>query len=378
MFYYLFYELIYGRFKDQDWYLVKALNVFQYVTFRTAYASITAMLISLVFGRKVIDGLKKWNIGQQIREEGPQAHIAKRETPTMGGLLIIASVIISTLLWARLSGLYIWLTILATLGFGAIGFADDYVKLVKRRSLGLTGRQKLLFQLIVAVAIWLALFISTRYFSTKYSWNVSIPFFKSTADPNGISVIGPYLYLVLVIVVLLGATNAVNLTDGLDGLAIGPVIMAGGAFGVIAYLTGNFRAADYLKILNVRGAGELTVFCGALIGAAVGFLWFNCHPAEMFMGDAGSLALGATIGMLAVLTKAELLLPLIGGLYVVEAVSVIIQVASFKLTGRRIFRMAPLHHHYELSGWAEPKIVVRFWIVSFALALLALTTLKLR
>src|SRR6185369_5143843 len=212
MLYYLFYELIFSHFKNQDWYLVKALNVFQYVTFRSAYAAITAMLISLVFGRKVIRSLKKWNIGQQIREEGPQAHMAKRDTPTMGGLLLIASVVISTLLWSRPTSFYVWVVILATVGFGAVGFADDYLKLVKRRSLGLTGRQKLTFQLIIAVLVWTALFISTKYFETKYSWNVSVPFFKGTADPNGISVIGPYLYLVLIVVVLLGATNAVNLT----------------------------------------------------------------------------------------------------------------------------------------------------------------------
>src|SRR5882724_479689 len=219
MIYYILYELIFGH-SNQNWWLIKALNVFQYVTFRTAYASVTALLISLLFGRKLIAGLKRWNIGQQIREEGPQAHIAKRDTPTMGGLLIIGSVIISTLLWAKLSGIYIWITILATVGFGAVGFADDYVKLVKHRSLGLTGKQKLLFQLLIAIAVWLVLYISTQYFQTKYSWNVSIPFFKSTADPNGISVIGPYLYLALITIVLLGATNAVNLTDGLDGLAI--------------------------------------------------------------------------------------------------------------------------------------------------------------
>src|SRR5437870_11599862 len=215
MIYYIFYELIYGHFKDRDWYLVKALNVFQYVTFRTAYATITGLLIALLFGRKVIDALKKWNIGQQIREEGPQAHIAKRDTPTMGGLLLIASVVISTLLWARLSSFYVWVIIAATLAFGAIGFADDYLKLVKRRSLGLTGRQKLALQLVIAFGVWLALYLSTTYFATKYSWNVSIPFFKQTAEPNGISTIGPYLYLVLVVIVLLGSTNAVNLTDGL-------------------------------------------------------------------------------------------------------------------------------------------------------------------
>ena len=250
MIYYLLYELIYTRFKEQDWYLVKALNVFQYVTFRTAYASVTAMLIALLFGRRLINGLKDWNIGQQIREEGPQAHIAKRDTPTMGGLLIIASVIISTLLWAKLSGLYIWITIVATLGFGAVGFADDYLKLVHRRSLGLTGRQKILFQLIIAIAVWAALFISTKYFAIKYSWNVSIPFFKSTADPNGVSVIGPYLYLALIIVVLLGATNAVNLTDGLDGLAISVTFIAMGALTAFTYLASDSRWATYLDLTH--------------------------------------------------------------------------------------------------------------------------------
>ncbi len=296
MIYYILYELIYSRFKDQDWYLVKALNVFQYVTFRTAYASVTAMLISLLFGRKLIAGLKRWNIGQQIREEGPQAHIAKRDTPTMGGLLIIGSVIVSTLLWARLNGLYIWITILATVGFGAVGFADDYVKLVKHRSLGLTGKQKLLFQLLIAIAVWLVLYISTQYFQTKYSWNVSIPFFKSTADPNGISVIGPYLYLALITIVLLGATNAVNLTDGLDGLAISVTFIAMTALTAFTYLSSDARWATYLDLTHRPEAAELSVFCGAMAGASLGFLWFNAPPAEVFMGDVGSLAIGGAVG----------------------------------------------------------------------------------
>src|SRR5215831_10146174 len=259
MIYYILYELIYNHFKDQDWYLVKALNVFQYVTFRTAYASITALLISLLCGRRVIDGLKKWNIGQQIREEGPQAHMAKQNTPTMGGLLLIASVTISTLLWARLSVLYIWVVIVATLAFGAVGFADDYLKLVKQRSLGLTGRQKLTFQLIVAVGVWLALFISTKYFETKYSWNVSVPFFKNTAEPNGVSVIGPYMYLILIVIVLLGATNAVNLTDGLDGLAISVTFIATAALTALTYLSGDARWANYLDLTHRPEAAELTV-----------------------------------------------------------------------------------------------------------------------
>ena len=384
MIYYILYELIYSRFKDQDWYLVKALNVFQYVTFRTAYASVTAMLISLLFGRKLIEGLKRWNIGQQIREEGPQAHIAKRDTPTMGGLLIIGSVVISTLLWARLSGLYIWITILATLSFGAVGFADDYVKLVKHRSLGLTGRQKILFQLIIAIAVWLALYISTQYFQTKYSWNVSIPFFKSTADPNGISVIGPYLYLALVTVVLLGATNAVNLTDGLDGLAISVTFIAMTALTAFTYLSSDARWANYLDLTHRPEAAELSVFCGAMAGASLGFLWFNAPPAEVFMGDVGSLAIGGAVGTIAVLTKQEFMLLMVGGVFVMEALSVMVQVSVFKMTkrtsgvGRRVFKMTPLHHHFEMVGWKESKIVFRFVILAILFALLSLSTLKLR
>jgi phospho-N-acetylmuramoyl-pentapeptide-transferase len=384
MIYYLLYELIYGHFKEQDWYLVKALNVFQYVTFRTAYASITAMLISLLFGRKVIDSLKKWDIGQQIREEGPQAHIAKQHTPTMGGLLIIASVIISTLLWAKLSGLYIWITILATLGFGAVGFADDYIKLVKRRSLGLTGRQKLTFQLIIAIGVWLVLFIATKYFQTKYSWNVSIPFFKSTADPNGISVIGPYLYLILITVVLLGATNAVNLTDGLDGLAISITFIAMTALTAFTYLSSDARWAGYLDLTHRPEAAELSVFCGAMAGASLGFLWFNAPPAEVFMGDVGSLAIGGAVGTIAVLTKNEVMLVMVGGVFVMEALSVMLQVSVFKMTkrtsgvGRRVFKMTPLHHHFEMVGWKESKIVFRFVILAILFALLSLSTLKLR
>ncbi|HEX7720757.1 MAG TPA: phospho-N-acetylmuramoyl-pentapeptide-transferase [Pyrinomonadaceae bacterium] len=384
MIYYILYELIYSRFKDQDWYLVKALNVFQYVTFRTAYASVTAMLISLLFGRKLIAGLKRWNIGQQIREEGPQAHIAKRDTPTMGGLLIIGSVIVSTLLWARLNGLYIWITILATVGFGAVGFADDYVKLVKHRSLGLTGKQKLLFQLLIAIAVWLVLYVSTQYFQTKYSWNVSIPFFKSTADPNGISVIGPYLYLALIIVVLLGATNAVNLTDGLDGLAISVTFIAMTALTAFTYLSSDARWATYLDLTHRPEAAELSVFCGAMAGASLGFLWFNAPPAEVFMGDVGSLAIGGAVGTIAVLTKQEFMLLMVGGVFVMEALSVMVQVSVFKMTkrtsgvGRRVFKMTPLHHHFEMVGWTESKIVFRFVILAILFALLSLSTLKLR
>jgi len=384
MFYYLLYELIYGHFKDQDWYLVKALNVFQYVTFRATYAAVTAMLISLLFGRKVIGSLRKWNIGQQIREEGPQAHMAKRDTPTMGGLLLIASVVISTLLWARPTSFFVWVVILATLGFGAVGFADDYLKLVNRRSLGLTGKQKLIFQLIIAVGVWLALYISTQYFGTKYSWNVSVPFFKSTADPNGISVIGPYLYLVMIIVVLLGATNAVNLTDGLDGLAISVTFIAMAALTALTYLSGDARWAGYLDLTHRPEAAELTVFCAAMTGASLGFLWFNAPPAEVFMGDVGSLAIGGAVGTVAVLTKQEFILLMVGGVFVMEALSVMVQVGVFKMTkrtsgvGRRVFKMTPLHHHFEMIGWKESKIVFRFLILAILFALLSLSTLKLR
>jgi phospho-N-acetylmuramoyl-pentapeptide-transferase len=384
MIYYLLYELIYGHFKDREWYLVKALNVFQYVTFRTAYATVTALLIALLFGRRVINAMKRWNIGQQIREEGPQAHITKRDTPTMGGLLIIASVIISTFLWARLSSVYVWVTMIATIGFGAVGFADDYLKLVHRRSLGLTGRQKLMFQLIIAFGIWAALYVSTRYFQTKYSWNVSIPFFKQTSIPDGVSTVGPVVYLILIVIVLLGATNAVNLTDGLDGLAISVTFIAMTALTAFTYLSSDARWANYLDLTHRPEAAELTVFCGAMAGASLGFLWFNAPPAEVFMGDVGSLAIGGAIGTIAVLTKQEFMLLMVGGVFVLEALSVMLQVSVFKMTkstsgvGRRVFKMTPLHHHFEMVGWKESKIVFRFLILAILFALLSLSTLKLR
>src|ERR1044072_4182308 len=384
MIYYIFYELIYGHFKDRERYLVKALNVFQYVTFRTAYATVTALLISLVFGKRFIEGLKNWNIGQQIREEGPQAHIAKRDTPTMGGLLLMTSVTISTLMWARLSSVYVWVTIIATLAFGAVGFADDYLKLVKRRSLGLTGRQKLTLQFAIACCVWIVLFVSTRYFETKYSWNLSIPFFKEPAEPNGISTIGPYIYLGLIVLVLLGWTNAVNLTDGLDGLAISVTFIAMPAFTAFTYLSSDLRWAKYLDLTHRPEAAELTVFCGAMAGASLGFLWFNAPPAEVFMGDVGSLAIGGAIGTIAVLTKQEFMLLMVGGVFVIEALSVVLQVGVFKMTkrttgvGKRVFKMTPLHHHFEMVGWKESKIVFRFLILAILFALLSLSTLKLR
>ena len=284
MIYYLLYELLYIHFKDKDWYLVKALNVFQYVTFRTAYATITALLISLFFGGKLIEALRRWNVGQQIREEGPQAHMTKRGTPTMGGVLIVGSVLISTLLWARLSSVYVWIAMLATLFFALVGFLDDYSKMAKKRSLGLTGRQKLLGQLLIAVGVWAVLFMSVKFLGgTGYSWNISIPFFKATADPYGKTFIGPYLYLILIAVVLLGSSNAVNLTDGLDGLAISITFIAMSALTGFTYLSSDARWAAYLDLTHRPEAAELTVFCGAMAGASLGFLWYNAPPAQVFL-----------------------------------------------------------------------------------------------
>jgi phospho-N-acetylmuramoyl-pentapeptide-transferase len=385
MIYYFLYELLYGHFKYKEWYLVKALNVFQYVTFRTAYASITALLLSLVFGGALIRALRKWDIGQQIREEGPQAHMAKRGTPTMGGVLVVGSVLISTLLWARLSSAYVWIAVIATLLFGTIGFLDDYAKMAKQQSLGLTGRQKLLAQLLIAVGLWGVLFISTKYFSANYSWNVSIPFFKTTAVPgNAVSTIGPYLYLLLIAIVLLGSSNAVNLTDGLDGLAISVTFIAMTALTGFTYLSSDARWARYLELTHRPEAAELTVFCGAMAGASLGFLWYNAPPAEVFMGDVGSLAIGGAIGTVAVLTKQEFMLLMVGGVFVIEVVSVMLQVSVFKMTkrstgtGRRLFKMTPLHHHFEMQDWKESKIVFRFLILAILFALLSLSTLKLR
>ncbi len=343
-------------------------NVFRYITFRTAMATVTALVISFVLGPWLIRRLRRLQHGgDTIREDTPERHRLKAGTPTCGGLIILAALLGSTLLWANLTNRYVWLAVAATAGLGLVGLMDDLAKLRTRK--GISARRKFGLQLGLVGALFAALYV---WPPDGFTTGLAIPFFKGWLLTLGV------LWIPFAIVVIVGASNAVNLTDGLDGLAIGPIVMAGGAFAIIAYLTGNFRAAEYLRILNVKGTGELTIFCGALVGAALGFLWFNTYPAQVFMGDVGSLALGGAIGTLAVLTKSELLLPLIGGIYVVEAGSVIIQVLSFKLTGRRVFRMAPLHHHFELAGWAEPKIIVRFWILSFMLALLALTTLKLR
>jgi phospho-N-acetylmuramoyl-pentapeptide-transferase len=384
MIYYFLYELLFNHFKEKDWFLIKALNVFQYVTFRTAYATITALLLSLLFGGKFIEALKRWNVGQQIREEGPQGHMAKRGTPTMGGVLIVGSVLISTLLWARLNNIYIWTIIIATLLFATIGFLDDYAKMAKQRSLGLTGKQKLLAQLVIAIGVWLVLFISTKYLASDYSWNVSIPFLKFTSEPFGKSYIGPYLYLVLIVVVLLGWSNAVNLTDGLDGLAISVTFIAMAAMTGFTYLSSDRRWATYLELTHRPEAAELTVFCGAMAGASLGFLWYNAPPAEVFMGDVGSLAIGGAIGTVSILTKQEFMLVMVGGVFVIEALSVMLQVGVFKMTkrttgtGRRLFKMTPLHHHFEMKDWKESKIVFRFLILAILFALLSLSTLKLR
>ncbi|HKE55649.1 MAG TPA: phospho-N-acetylmuramoyl-pentapeptide-transferase [Pyrinomonadaceae bacterium] len=384
MIYYIFYELLFNHFKDKDWYLVKALNVFQYVTFRTAYASITALMISLLFGGKLIEALRQWNVGQQIREEGPQAHMVKRGTPTMGGVLIVGSVVISTFLWGRLNSVYAWTAMLATLLFGAIGFIDDYSKMAKQRSLGLTGRQKLAAQFFVALGVWIVLFLLTKFWGSHYSWNVSIPFLKFTAEPYGRTWIGPYLYFFLVVIVLLGSSNAVNLTDGLDGLAISVTFIAMTALTGFTYLSSDARWATYLELTHRPEAAELTVFCGAMAGASLGFLWYNAPPAQVFMGDVGSLAIGGAMGTVAVLTKQEFMLLMVGGVFVIEAMSVMLQVGVFKMTrrttgtGRRLFKMTPLHHHFEMQDWKEPKIVFRFLILAILFALLSLSTLKLR
>ncbi len=345
------------------------LNVFQYITFRTAYAILTAAVISFLLGPWLIQRLGRFGIGQHIREEGPAAHLKKAGTPTMGGILILVAVVVPTLLWARLDNPYILVTLAVTLAYGLIGFVDDYLKLVRRRSLGLQARWKFTAQ--VAVGLLLGAFL-VFFHGDHFETRITIPFFKNLLIDLG------WFYIFFVMFVVVGTSNAVNLTDGLDGLAIGPTLVATVTYLVMVYLAGHARFADYLKIVYVQGAGELTVFCGALLGAGLGFLWFNAYPASVFMGDMGSLSLGAALGTVAVISKQEMLLLAVGGIFVIETLSVIIQVASFKLTGKRVFQMAPLHHHFELKGWPEPKIIVRFWIISIILALLALSTLKLR
>jgi phospho-N-acetylmuramoyl-pentapeptide-transferase len=360
----MLYELV--NFSDQ----IGVLNVFRYITFRTGGAIFTALLFVMLFGPGIIDLLRvKQGKGQPIRDDGPQTHLLKMGTPTMGGLMILAGVTVSTLLWANLSNPYIWIVLGVTLSYGAIGFYDDYLKVTRRTSSGFSSRIRLGLEIIVAViATALVMHLGPEDISDV----LTIPFFK-----NLVVDLGPFFVLVGILVIT-GAGNAVNLTDGLDGLAIVPVMIAAATFGLIAYLIGNVRFAQYLQIHYVAGTGELAIVCGALIGAGLGFLWFNAPPAMIFMGDTGSLALGGALGAIAVATKHEIVLAIVGGLFVLETLSVIIQVASFKMTGKRVFRMAPLHHHYEQQGWKESTVVVRFWIISVVLALVGLATLKLR
>ncbi len=381
MLYYFLYQLIFKQYGGaNESIFFKGLNVFQYVTFRTAWAAITALVITLLFGGRVIKKLQELRIGQEIREELSEEHQAKKGTPTMGGVLILGSVFISTILWARLDSLYLWLALAATTAFGLIGFVDDYIKIVKKRSLGLTERQKLAGQLITAVVVWGCLMWAT----SNYPWNISVPFFKATALINPcVSCVHPGVYLLFIIFVLLGSSNAVNLTDGMDGLASSVTFIAMSALTALTYVASDRRWSDILDITWKPEAAELTVFCGAMVGASLGFLWYNSPPAEVFMGDVGSLAIGGALGTVAILTKQEFLLPFIGGVFIIEAASVMLQVGYFKFTkrqgkGKRIFLQAPLHHHYQLSGWKEPKIVFRFVIVAILFALMSLSTLKLR
>jgi len=343
------------------------LNVFRYITFRTLIAALTALIVSLVLGPWLIRKLNAWQIGQTIRPDGPQGHLAKAGTPTMGGTLILFALLFSTLLLADLTNPFIWLAVWVTFGFAVIGFVDDYSKLRRGQARGISGREKMAAQTAVALVAALAL-----YAMPQTSTELHLPFFKNIHPDLG------WLYVPFAVFVLVGASNAVNLTDGLDGLAIGPVMTTAFTYGIFAYVSGNARLAAYLQLPYVPGAGELAIFCGALLCAGLGFLWFNAYPAMMFMGDVGSLPLGAAIGLVALVTKQELVLVIAGGVFVVEALSVIFQVASFKLRSKRVFRMAPIHHHFELAGWPEPQIIVRFWIISIICAVLALSTLKLR
>ena len=377
MLYWLLYQRLFAHFPP--------FRIFRYVTFRTAFASLTALFMGMIIGPAIIRQLRDFQIGQYIREEGPKGHQKKAGTPTMGGVLITIAVIVPTLLWADLSNTYIWLAIFSTIAFGAIGFADDYIKVVRKRNLGLTGRTKLVLQFLAAGFVGVALVTLTA--TRQYSTHLMVPFFKQFRPDLVIESLRHYPHLwwlafipfvLFVMLVLVGSSNAVNLTDGLDGLAIGCTVIAAGALTVLTYLSGHVVFSEYLELQKMPQVAEVTVFCGAMVGSSIGFLWYNAHPAEIFMGDVGSLALGGAIGTVAVIIKQELLLPFIGGIFVLEALSVIIQVASYKLRKKRVFKMAPLHHHFELAGWSESKIIIRFWILALIFALFALTTLKLR
>jgi phospho-N-acetylmuramoyl-pentapeptide-transferase len=381
MLYYLLFHVLQRYFSP--------LNVFRYITVRTVYASLTAMFLALVFGPWLIRRLRELQIGQYIREEGPQEHQKKKGTPTMGGVLIVLSTAIPVLLWADLTNPFVLLTLFSMIGFAAIGFIDDYAKISKQRNLGLTAKKKIYFQVFVSLIVGVALLVLATY--SAYSTRFVFPFLKrfqpdlvfhSLLDQSHFSghlwplAFLPFLFATAIVIV--GSSNAVNLTDGLDGLAIGCTVIAAGALTVLTYVSSNYRWATYLEIQYIPRVGELTIFCGALVGASLGFLWYNAHPAEIFMGDVGSLSLGGALGTVAVIIKQEILLFFVGGIFVIEALSVILQVGSFKLRGKRIFKMAPIHHHFELLGWSESKVIVRFWIAALVFALFALTTLKLR
>jgi len=377
MLYYLLYHVLQKYFSP--------LNVFRYITVRTVYASLTAMFLALVFGPWLIRKLRELQIGQYIREEGPQEHKKKAGTPTMGGVLIVISTAVPVLMWADLSNPYVMLALFALIAFAVIGFVDDYAKVANRRNLGLTGKNKIVLQIAVSSFVGFVLLVLATH--SAYSTQLIFPFVKrfrpdlvihSLLHSGHLWPLAFLPFLLFVALVITGSSNAVNLTDGLDGLAIGCTVIAAGALTVLTYVSSNFRWATYLEIQYIPRVGELTVFCGALVGASLGFLWYNAHPAEVFMGDVGSLSLGGTLGTIAVIIKQEVLLVFVGGIFVVEALSVILQVGSFKLRGKRIFRMAPIHHHFELLGWSESKVIVRFWIVALVFALFALTTLKLR
>jgi phospho-N-acetylmuramoyl-pentapeptide-transferase len=349
---------------------MSALNVTRYITFRTSAASLSALAISLALGPWMIRKLREFQIGQVIRQEGPSTHRPKAGTPTMGGLLILTAALVPTLLWADLANPFVWIAVLTTMGFGAIGFADDYLKIVRRSHYGLWPRYKMGYQILIATAVGIVLIVLGR--EGQYNTRLIFPFFKRLIPDLG------WWYVPFTVFVLVAASNAVNLTDGLDGLAISTFAIAAAAYTALAYVTGHRVFADYLLLVRFAPAAELTVFCGALVGSALGFLWYNSYPAEIFMGDVGSLALGAALGTVAILIKQELLLGIVGGVFVLEALSVIVQVAWFKLTGRRVFRMAPIHHHFELIGWSEPKVIARFVVVGIIFALFSLATLKLR
>jgi len=376
--YWLLYEKLFPFFHP--------FRIFRYLTFRTVFASLTALLIAMFIGPYVIQKLREFQIGQYIREDGPQSHQKKSGTPTMGGVLIVIAILLPTVLWSDPANPFVWIAVGSTLAYGAIGFADDYTKVVHRRNLGLTARAKLFWQALAGAGVAVVLVVLTQF--KLFATQLSVPFIKafhpdlqwhrwpSTLPHLGLLAFVPFV--AFVIFVLMGTSNAVNLTDGLDGLAIGCTIIAAGALTVLTYVSGHVVFADYLELQRMPLVAELTVFCGSMVGASIGFLWYNAHPAEVFMGDVGSLALGGAIGTVAVIIRQEFLLPFIGGIFVLEAVSVVLQVGSYKLRKKRIFKMAPLHHHFEQLGWSESKVIVRFWIMALVFALFALTTLKLR